>query len=262
MLFLLRKIRRKLLTGNKVLTYLIYAIGEIILVVVGILIAVQIDNAVENKKMKKLQANYILALDEDLRLDSAMLAENIAFLEEDTKRINEIIKLINLSDHPIDSMISIARGGFSLQLITNPELHRSTYQTLVSTGNIDLFDKDLNDRLVAHNYNQLRALSINDLSVGFFVDYVTGYSSKYPVADDGFSRHVQNLRWKSINRQAFLTSFTGLITVKLAYESNMLFEFPALMASTIELRKVIREKYKDTFAESPNRAANLLPSKP
>ncbi len=259
MLLLLRNIRRKLIsTDNKVITYLLYAIGEIILVVVGILIAVQIDNAVDNQKKKKLKANYILALDEDLRLDSAMLAENIAFLEKDTKHINQLIYRINHSDHPIDTMISIARDGFSLQFYTNPEMHRSTYQTLISTGNIDLFDKDLNDRLVAHNYIQSKAISVNDLSVGFFIDYSTDYSNKYPVAADGFSRQVQDLRWKSISKQAFLMAFTGLMTAKIAYESNMLHQYDPLMALTSEFRKVLREKYRDTFAASKNGKAKPI----
>lgn len=39
-----RKIRQKLLTENKFSKYLIYAIGEIILVVIGILIALQLNN--------------------------------------------------------------------------------------------------------------------------------------------------------------------------------------------------------------------------
>ena len=42
-----RKIRQRLLTENKFSKYLLYAIGEIILVVIGILIALQINNANE-----------------------------------------------------------------------------------------------------------------------------------------------------------------------------------------------------------------------
>ena len=46
-----RKIRQKLLTENKFSKYLIYAIGEIILVVIGILIALSINNWNENRKL-------------------------------------------------------------------------------------------------------------------------------------------------------------------------------------------------------------------
>ena len=47
-----RKIRRKLLTENKISKYLLYAIGEIILVVIGILIALQVNNWNEDRKFK------------------------------------------------------------------------------------------------------------------------------------------------------------------------------------------------------------------
>jgi hypothetical protein len=44
MLHFFRKIRRDLLANNKTIRYLKYGIGEIILVVIGILIAIQADN--------------------------------------------------------------------------------------------------------------------------------------------------------------------------------------------------------------------------
>lgn len=53
-----RKIRQKLIDGGKLNRYLIYAIGEIILVVLGILIALQINNWNEEKK----KVNYIESL--------------------------------------------------------------------------------------------------------------------------------------------------------------------------------------------------------
>ena len=47
-----RKIRQRLLTENKFSKYLLYAIGEIILVVIGILIALQVNNYNEAKKQE------------------------------------------------------------------------------------------------------------------------------------------------------------------------------------------------------------------
>ncbi|MEN2282966.1 DUF6090 family protein [Algoriphagus sp. SE2] len=44
MISLFRKIRQKLLSQNRVTRYLIYALGEILLVVIGILIALTINN--------------------------------------------------------------------------------------------------------------------------------------------------------------------------------------------------------------------------
>ena len=48
MISFLRKIRQKLLSQNRVTRYLVYALGEIFLVVIGILIALSINNWNEN----------------------------------------------------------------------------------------------------------------------------------------------------------------------------------------------------------------------
>ncbi len=70
MLFLLRKIRRKLIsTDKKVVTYLIYAIGEILLVVIGILIAVSIDDWKDETDKKKIANSYLRQIQEELQGD-------------------------------------------------------------------------------------------------------------------------------------------------------------------------------------------------
>ena len=61
-----RKIRHQLLSENRVSKYILYAIGEIVLVVVGILIALQINNWNENKKIQNLIALNLYNLVEDM----------------------------------------------------------------------------------------------------------------------------------------------------------------------------------------------------
>jgi len=61
-----RKIRQNLLMENKTGKYLKYAIGEIILVVIGILIALQINNWNENRKIQKLETEIYKELKSDL----------------------------------------------------------------------------------------------------------------------------------------------------------------------------------------------------
>lgn len=64
-----RKIRQQLLTENKFSKYLLYAIGEIILVVIGILIALQINNWNENNVLAKKEIKYLKEIKKHLKSD-------------------------------------------------------------------------------------------------------------------------------------------------------------------------------------------------
>ncbi|WP_075348601.1 DUF6090 family protein [Algoriphagus marinus] len=75
MISLFRKIRQKLLHENKLGNYLKYGIGEIILVVIGILLALQINNWNEANKNTKREEAFLFNLQQDLRSDSLHLKE-------------------------------------------------------------------------------------------------------------------------------------------------------------------------------------------
>ncbi|TFG76217.1 MAG: hypothetical protein E4H26_04885 [Flavobacteriales bacterium] len=68
-----RKIRQNMIQDNKVSKYLLYALGEIVLVVIGILIALQINNWNEGRKAGIQEANFFADLMGDLEKDEAKL---------------------------------------------------------------------------------------------------------------------------------------------------------------------------------------------
>ena len=69
MVKIFRNIRQKLAAENKVMAYLRYAVGEIILVVIGILIALQINNWNENRKENISENEFKKAVRNDLKND-------------------------------------------------------------------------------------------------------------------------------------------------------------------------------------------------
>jgi hypothetical protein len=66
-----RKMRQRLLTENKFSKYLLYATGEMILVVIGILIALQINDWNEERKINSKSYNYLQRLQEDMNTNIA-----------------------------------------------------------------------------------------------------------------------------------------------------------------------------------------------
>jgi hypothetical protein len=75
-----RKIRQNSLMENKTGKYLKYAIGEIILVVIGILLALKINNWNESQKHEAKLLNYLTNLREALIDDIASLKSNISYI--------------------------------------------------------------------------------------------------------------------------------------------------------------------------------------
>lgn len=74
-----RKIRQHLLSEKKFSRYLIYAVGEIVLVVIGILIALSINNQNEEKKEDAIEKQYMISLLSDLAKDKGDLISNVEF---------------------------------------------------------------------------------------------------------------------------------------------------------------------------------------
>ena len=80
-----RKIRQRLLTENKFSKYFLYAIGEIILVVIGILIALAINNKNKESETKIKEHKYLTGIKSDLNLN---LTELKTFITSTESSIN------------------------------------------------------------------------------------------------------------------------------------------------------------------------------
>jgi len=143
MIKFLRKIRQKLLTENKFSKYLLYAVGEILLVVIGILIALSINNWNDARKdriaEKELYRTLIKSLESDLEdvrsktmiLDSALAAQRI-FITESFDEVNS-----KFTEEEINRMIWQV-GNTSYSFVPNVSL----YTKISQNQQIDLIQSD------------------------------------------------------------------------------------------------------------------------
>jgi hypothetical protein len=128
MLNFLRKLRRKEMKFNA--KYIKYAIGEIVLVVAGILIALQINLASERYKERLLEIEILEAIQEEILLDTTDLKHNLVnfhynFLESETK----LLSILHGFDDEFDTAtdFSDALGGPVLVLF-----HQATFNHIQS----------------------------------------------------------------------------------------------------------------------------------
>jgi hypothetical protein len=121
-----RKIRQKLLSENKFTKYLIYAIGEIILVVIGILIALQINNWNEQRKEQKTQISLLINLYENLGADSSVLQKtrhNMLEIIETQKQLHDFRKgKLKSTDIENPEKIRGSVRNYSITQANHPEI--------------------------------------------------------------------------------------------------------------------------------------------
>jgi len=103
MLKFFRKIRYDLMENNKTTKYLKYAIGEIVLVVVGILIALGINNWNENRKMNLAEKVVLNNIYENLTIDSIQF-DYYKKQYQDIERLHIELYKIGLKNEILDSI--------------------------------------------------------------------------------------------------------------------------------------------------------------
>jgi len=143
---LFRTIRQSLLFKGKTNKYLRYAFGEIFLVVVGILIALQINNWNENRKLQNDKYKLMLALKKEFTTNK----ENLEDVINGTIKADlYFVKVLNFSagtepDLPVDSL------RFYASKMIYPEklsLLSSVQEEAVSSGKFELLDDHLKQLL-------------------------------------------------------------------------------------------------------------------
>ncbi|TXD54373.1 MULTISPECIES: hypothetical protein [unclassified Polaribacter] len=134
------KIRKNLLLNNKVSKYLPYAIGEIALIMIGILLALQVNNQNEVRKSNDLVTTYEQNIALELKTDILRLKEMDSIRTIWNNSLLAYVKYYNSENVDMHILKRKSDSAFTDLRI----LHTSTYsiQDLISTGNLKLFPMD------------------------------------------------------------------------------------------------------------------------
>lgn len=138
-----RKIRQNLLSEGKVGRYLTYAIGEIILVVIGILIAVNINNWNESRKERKYIQKELSALSKDLQSKLEIMTSDMQSYRFNAEYFEAVR---NGSYEELDPV------NFLRYLVTNatPRDYSKTYYNFKNKGGLENIPEDLSSKMNYH----------------------------------------------------------------------------------------------------------------
>lgn len=141
-----RRIREKLLTEGKVSKYLLYASGEIVLVMIGILLALQVNNWNEEKKSKADEIKLLQELRKDVAFSVGELDSVIYYNQISVNHLKQIQNHL-FNDLPYSTVLDTAFAH--LDTFQFPYLPKTSYETLKVRG----IDRIRNDSLKAKIIN-------------------------------------------------------------------------------------------------------------
>ena len=196
MISFLRNFRQKLIAENKFSKYLIYAVGEIVLVVIGILIALGVNNWNQDKKDQRLGKELLIRIQRDLVKDTLNFKSSI----DRNNRLRKDLKslLVNLYDG-VDSIEEVQSMSETWDQLLDQAFspNDNTYQSILSSGSLGLIaNQDLKDAIINlySDYEETKVLlsSISDWMIGLasnmdshtnFIKFGSTVSDIYTTAD-------------------------------------------------------------------------------
>jgi hypothetical protein len=161
MIKLFRNIRQKLLAEGKTKNYFKYAIGEIVLVVIGILIALQINNWNEERKDKSRIRTNLYSISEDIQEDIQLFQNTFNSLHRQNFAARNIVPIMESENKLIQDSLKFILDFNTLTTTPIITKRNNTWDYLNSSGAISEFPDAKLLKMLQDYYNNYTGLTTN-----------------------------------------------------------------------------------------------------
>ena len=201
-----RNIRRQLLEKESIRKYILYAIGEIFLVVVGILIALSINNWNNNKILRRTELTIYENLKNQIHEDKLLLNGVVVYNNTYYEQYNFAIQIIERNDrNNIDTLVQIAPNIYKYS-----DFNRigNIFQNLVNSGDLKILkNSNIIDRIqgLEELYIYINRLEENHFKVilelggANLLDNINFSTGQIERPDEIYSFKFQNLLYVFMN---------------------------------------------------------------
>ena len=244
MLKFFRRIRQDLINNNKTTQYFKYAIGEIVLVVIGILLALQINNWNEERKTKVQQVTFIASLKQDLTSDTKYLKDFIDQVEFSYQLLKNQSDRINQSSFNRDSLINFVRYDINVLMVDFEGFNNNTYESLKMSGKVDLLTEPLKNNLFELSLIQAKGLEEYQSLRNDYFDEIESINAKYPIpVTFSFIKNssYSNIIWDNIDEKDLLLNLNSWGTGKANFYRNITKNFVKALEKTESILTLMKK---------------------
>ena len=232
-----RKIRKSNLKDGKIVNYLKYAIGEIILVVIGILLAVYINERITEKKNNDIRDLYLNELKSSIEYDIKDVQDNISGFNKWNPKLEELLLFLkNKKLTELDSVknkINIATKYIFFIQRSKSKIEELTY------SNINLIkNRELKNKILLYQDSDIMALK--------------NAENRYNLVDAELRRYFSaNLINQSLSLKQLEADkqFSSLIYQKYNGNAGMNRIYQNLLKEQYEIKKMIESELENHSAK-------------
>jgi hypothetical protein len=179
------------------------------------------------------------------------LEQDIFELNAHSEAINNSLKILNnlknRLQNPsanVDTLIQIARYEFDPNYIVAKRFNNNTFNSLISTGNIDLLDSWINEILL--DLNTVQILAVDGIKSNYgvynnvFTEYISRYSHNNTIMGkiEGF---IDDNIWESINENELSSDFSSILLTKITMYQHILGFQNRVLILTLELKEKLNK---------------------
>jgi hypothetical protein len=239
---LIRTVRKKLLEGGKFQQYFFYALGEIFLIVIGVMIALQINNWNEYNKERTLEDEYL-----------KKIALNV---EHDILQYQKIVAAQRGYRNGIDSFLIIVRNPFTYETSALDKYYKQLWlferftpnkgalNNMISSGKINLIQNEelLNSILNYYKTIDEQSASVDEAISVYSRNQIGPYFMKFDFMDSKVL--TPHRKRKSLLEYHMDPQIENLISARLVMMDIQNIYYNGQIETAGKLIKQIREEVK------------------
>lgn len=207
---LLQTIRKKLLNKSDLKRYIAYAVGEIFLVMIGILLALQVSNWNQNRIEKKKEKNALVDLYKEFKLNEERISNKQSLRVSIAPKLTKYIRQISTGKANYQSFEAFHVNQFMFGM-TNPS--NGVIDALISSGEIGLISNKSLKYFIADWKNQIENLYENEQILwNSGLKYIECYSKSIPIPSHN---------WNDWNDAKLELAFNTLMS-NVEYKNNLI----------------------------------------
>lgn len=233
-----------MLKEGKFSRYLLYAVGEIALVVIGILIALQINNRNEKQKQNDQLEQYKVNLIAELSLDVAEIETLNRLVLESKKSVLDYFNYYQQEELNIDTLIAKKNAMNAKMRAFNKSSY--TLQELSNTGKIALFNDEEKKAIVGLKNLQAKYDFLEKAMADIGIKSYEIFASKVDVLYEEnrtTKEHTEFRGWRfNVDATQYRLLNNHLESLLSMYEFQAFKMYPELKKATLELKELLNRK--------------------